>query len=246
MGGIARGGRNVYGVPVGVLMTESRFPRIVGDAGNALTWPFPVLYRVVPGAGPGRVVREGSERELLEPFCSAAVELERAGVELITTMCGFLVLFQEQIASRVGVPFLSSSLLQVPWIASLLPPSRRVGVLTIERASLTAEHLAAAGIRPEHGAAIVGMEEAGDHFRSAILGDELSLDVDVARAEHERAARLLVERHPDVGAVVLECTNMPPYAGAVQDATGLHVYDVTTLVTWGAAGRLPRPWSRPA
>jgi hypothetical protein len=241
--GVARGGRNVYGVPVGVLMTESQFPRIVGDAGNALTWPFPVLYRVVPGAAPGRVVRDLADEALLEPFCSAALELERTGVDLITTMCGFLVLYQDQLASRLRVPFLSSSLLQVPWIASFLPSGRRVGVLTIERASLTPAHLEAAGIRPEHGVAIVGMEEAGEHFRSAILGDALELDVDAARAEHERAARLLVERHPDVGAVVLECTNMPPYASVVQDTTGLPVHDVTTLVTWGAAGRLPRPWS---
>ncbi len=240
MAEIVRGGRNLYGIPVGMLMTDSRFPRVPGDNGNAATWHFPVLYRSVPGAGPGRVVRDLREEELLGPFREAALELERAGVELITTSCGFLVLFQRQLQAALSVPFLSSSLLQVPWLVSLLPPGRRVGVLTVERSSLTPAHLAAAGIRARHRVAIVGMEEVGGHFAGVILEDRLELDLEQARLEHERAARLLVERHPEVGAIVLECTNMPPYADVVRRATGLPVYDLTTLVRWAAAGVLPR------
>ena len=49
---IARGGKALYGAPLGILMLEARFPRIPGDMGNATTWPFPVLYRVVRGATP--------------------------------------------------------------------------------------------------------------------------------------------------------------------------------------------------
>ncbi|MGH7911195.1 MAG: aspartate/glutamate racemase family protein, partial [Candidatus Dormibacteraceae bacterium] len=119
---LVSGGRNVYGVPLGMLMTESRFPRLPGDNGNAATWPFPVLYRVVPGAAPGRVVRSLADRSLLQPFVDAALELERAGVGAITTSCGFLVLYQGQIQDALQIPFLSSSLLQVPWVASTLPP----------------------------------------------------------------------------------------------------------------------------
>ena len=47
---IAWGGKPVYGARLGILMLEARFPRIPGDMGNAATWPFPVLYQVVPGA----------------------------------------------------------------------------------------------------------------------------------------------------------------------------------------------------
>ena len=51
---IAKGGKALYGAPLGILMLEARFPRIPGDMGNATTWPFPVLYRIVKGATPER------------------------------------------------------------------------------------------------------------------------------------------------------------------------------------------------
>lgn len=227
------GGKNVYGVPLGVLMLESRFPRVPGDVGNASTWPFPVLYRVVPGAGPARVVRSLKESDLLGAFVDAAEEVAAAGVSVITTNCGFLVLYQARIQSSVPVPFLSSSLLQVPLVESLLPPGRRVGVLTIERCSLSDEHLAAARLAKD--TPVVGMEEVGGYFVEAILGDGDQLDVARARDEHVAAARLLVERHPEVGAIVLECTNMPPHAAAIREATGLPVHDLTTFVGWAVA-----------
>ncbi|HZU16936.1 MAG TPA: aspartate/glutamate racemase family protein [Candidatus Dormibacteraeota bacterium] len=232
------GGKNVYGFPLGILMLESRFPRIPGDVGNASTWPFPVLYRVVEGAGPARVVRSLKESGLVDAFVTGAQELVRAGVSIVTTNCGFLVLHQRQIQRSIGVPFLSSSLLQVPFLQSLLPPGRRVGVLTIERRSLSDEHLAAAGIAGD--IPIVGMEEVGGYFVEVILGDGEELDVARARDEHVQAARLLLRRHPEVGAIVLECTNMPPYAAAIREETGLPVHDLTTFVGWALAAERRR------
>jgi Asp/Glu/hydantoin racemase len=224
------GGKNIYGIPLGILMLQSSFPRIPGDVGNASSWPFPVVYRVVEGATPDKVVRSLKDGELLNRFLEAACDLERAGTALITTNCGFLVLFQRQIQDALGVPFISSSLLQVPWLQSFLPKGKRVGVLTIERSSLTPDHLRAAALPSD--IPIVGMEEVGGYFVDAILGTSDRLDVPRARAEHESAARLLVERNPEVGAIVLECTNMPPYARAIREATGLPVHDLTTLVAW--------------
>ncbi len=238
-----KGGRNVYGVPVGVLMLESRFPRIRGDAGNAATWPYPVLYRVVPGASPERVVRKLEARDLLEPFATAAQELERTGVDLVTTNCGFLVLFQAEIQARLGVPFVSSSLLQVPWLGPILPPGRRIGILTIERASLREAHLRAAGIGPDIPIGIVGMEEAGGYFTRTIIGDAAELDVERCREEHRVATRLLCDRHPDLGAIVLECTNMPPYADAIREVSGLPVLDLVTAVGWMTSGVQRRPFA---
>src|SRR5215471_12968735 len=98
---MARGGKSLYGARVGILMLETRFPRIPGDMGNALSWPFPVLYKVVPGASPRRVVHDQA-RGLLEPFLAAAAELVRLGADGITTTCGFLSLYQRELAAHVG------------------------------------------------------------------------------------------------------------------------------------------------
>jgi hypothetical protein len=124
-------------------MLEARFPRIPGDMGNAETWPFPVLYKVVPGASPRRVVCDKAQG-LLAEFLAAADELVRLGADGITTTCGFLSLYQREIAAHVGVPVATSSLMQIPFIERVLPPGKRVGVLTISAASLTGEHLRAA------------------------------------------------------------------------------------------------------
>lgn len=227
---VVHGGKNLYGRPLGILMLQSRFPRVPGDAGNASTWPFPVAYRVVPDAHPDTIVRRLPDVDFLGAFTAGALELEAEGVGLVTTNCGFLVLYQQQIQAQLRVPFLSSSLLQARYLQSLIPPGRRVGIITLESTSLTDQHLAAAGLDREM--PIVGMEEVGDHFRATIIGDHEDLDVRRARNEHIAAGRLMLERHPDVGAIVLECTNMPPYAAAIQDVTGIAVHDLTTFVTW--------------
>ena len=116
-----RGGQNIYGFTVGVLMLDTRFPRIPGDMGNASTFPFPVRYHRVDGAAPDLVVRRGAEG-LLDAFVDAARYLEREGVGAITTNCGFLVKFQRQMAAAVRVPVFTSSLLLVPFVA---PSARR-------------------------------------------------------------------------------------------------------------------------
>src|SRR5262249_21726542 len=138
-------GKRVYGASLGILMLEARFPRIPGDMGNALTWPFPVLYKVVRGASPDLVVRQGA-KGLIEPFLEAARELVKDGADGITTNCGFLSLYQRELAAAVGVPVATSSLMQAPFIERLLPPGKRVGIITVSKASLTEAHLKAAGV----------------------------------------------------------------------------------------------------
>jgi len=223
-----RGGQNIFGFTVGVLMLDTRFPRIPGDMGNATTFPFPVRYHRVSGAAPDLVVRRGAEG-LLDAFVDAARHLEREGVGAITTNCGFLVKFQRQMAAAVRVPVFTSSLLLVPIVHRLLAPGRRVGIMTVNAPSITAEHLVGAGIAPDIPLAVVGMETEKE-FTRVMLDDELELDVDAARDEHVRVARRLVSEHPDVGAIVLECTNMPPYANDIRRETGLAVFDITSLV----------------
>ena len=234
---IAQGGRASYGAPLGILMLDARFPRIPGDMGNATTWPFPVLYRVVRGASPERVVLQGA-CGLLDDFIAAAQDLVALGAEAITTNCGFLALFQAELAAAVRVPVATSSLMQVPWVQATLPPGKRVGVLTVSKASLTPAHLIAAGVPAD--TPIIGTEGGREFFRVLITAEKQDLDVALAEQDILTAGRELLAAHRDIGAIVLECTNMPPYAAALQAACGLPVYDIYSMITWFHAGLRPR------
>lgn len=229
--------------PIGILMLETRFPRVYGDAGNPETWPFPVEIRVVRGASPERVIRDRAEG-LVDAFITAGQALAADGVAGITTTCGFLCLHQDRIADALPVPFASSSLLQAPLVARLLPAGRRVGILTVDSASLGPEHLQAAGI--DSTTPVMGTE-GGAEFSRVLLGDLPALDVAAAEADLLAAGRRLIARNPEVGAIVLECANMPPYAGVLAEQLGVPVYDWYSMVTWFAQGLRPRAFlSRPA
>ena len=234
---IARGGKALYGAPLGILMLEAKFPRIPGDMGNATTWPFPVLYRVVEGASPEKVVLKGAAG-LLPDFIAAAKELVRLGAEAITTNCGFLSLFQSEIAASVGVPVATSSLMQVPWVQATLPPGKRVGLVTISGSTLSPAHLEGAGVPLD--TPLVGTENGKEFFRVLIKAEKEDMDIVLAEQDVVEAGKQLVAKHPDVGAIVLECTNMPPYAAALQAAVGLPVYDIYSMITWFHAGLRPR------
>ncbi|MBV9251605.1 MAG: aspartate/glutamate racemase family protein [Acetobacteraceae bacterium] len=234
---IAKGGKSIYGAPLGILMLEARFPRILGDMGNAGTWPFPVLYRVVKGASPQRVVLD-SAAGLLESFLAAATDLVDQGAEAITTNCGFLSLFQQELAAHVRVPVATSALLQVPWVQAMLPPGQRVGVITVSAESLTARHLEAAGAPPD--TPFIGTEDGQEFFRVLISGDKQDMDVSLASQDILNAGRTLMQRHANIGAVVLECTNMPPYAHALRKELNVPIFDIYSLITWFHAGLRPR------
>lgn len=239
---IARGGKAVFGARLGILMLEARFPRIPGDMGNATTWPFPVLYKVVQGASPERVVNQQA-KGLLNAFLDAAAELVQLGADGLTTTCGFLSLYQADLARHVGVPVATSSLMQAPLIQSVLPPGKRVGIVTISARSLTKAHLQAAGVALD--TPVVGTDN-GREFSRAILGDELVLDAAAAEQDILDAGAALVAQHPEVGAVLLECTNMAPYARALRDRLQLPVYDIYSFMTWFHAGLSPRDFGLPA
>jgi hypothetical protein len=238
---IATGGKSIYGARLGILMLETRFPRIPGDMGNAETWPFPVLYKVVRGAVPRRVVMERAAG-LLDVFLDGAAELVALGADGITTNCGFLSLFQKEIAAHVKVPVATSSLMQIPMVQALLPPGKHVGVLTVSGKTLSRDHLVAAGA-PED-TPFVGTENGTEFFR-VLIGDEEQLDVTAAARDILEAGAALVARHPEVGAIVLECTNMPPYAALLRERLDLPVFDIYSLITWFHASLAPRAFGVP-
>ena len=222
-----KGGQNIYGEAIGIITVETKFPRIPGDIGNATTWDFPVMYRVVKETSPAKVVGRVGPK-LLEPFIDAARDLEKLGVKAITTTCGFLALFQEEISNSVNVPVFTSSLMQVPLVYRMLRRNQKVGIITIDSRLLTKKHLASVGADSVP-TIIVGTEDRKE-FTRAILGNEITLNVKKAEDELVTVAKKLVRQHAEIGAIVLECTNMPPYARSIQQEVNLPVFDIYTLV----------------
>lgn len=220
------GGYNIYGVDLGILMLDSTFPRIEGDVGNAKTWDFPVLYKRVKGGTPQKVVLDLS-REDIQPFIDGAKELEAEGVKAITTSCGFLALFQRELAEAVDIPVFTSALLMVPLVSVLLGNGKKVGILTANKGTLSNDHLKAVGI--DETACVIGGVEHKDNFTHFTVQNWDKVDVELCRQELRESAVELIKQNREVGALVLECTNMPPFSKDIQEATGLPVFDIVSL-----------------
>lgn len=230
--GAAETGAAARAAAIGVLMLETRFPRLPGDVGNPASFDFPVLYETVPGADPGTAVR-GDPGALLPDFIAAGRRLVARGAAGLTTSCGFLAPFQDALAAGCGVPVAASSLLQVPLVQRALPAGRRVGVLTADPEALGPDHLAAAGAPAD--TPIAGPDR-DSHFSRIYVGDSLSLDPELARSDLCAAADRLCADNPDIGAIVLECTNMAPWAADIARRAGRPVYDMRHLLRWFQAG----------
>jgi Asp/Glu/hydantoin racemase len=208
---------------LGLLMLDTRFPRLAGDVGHAATFSFPVRRRIVAGAAPARVVR-ASDAAVITPFVAAGHWLVREhGVAAIATSCGFLARWQRELQAALPVPVWSSAL--VALAAELA--GQRCGVITIEAASLTPAHFTAAGADP---ATPVEGITAGSPLHRSLLEDRATLDAVDAQAQVLAAAARLLARHPGIETLLLECTNLPPYAAALHAATGRPVHDIVTVV----------------
>lgn len=209
---------------LGIVMLDTRFPRPLGDIGNPLSWPMPVNQRVLRGVWPDKVVASATglrQNRVLPGFVAIVRQLERDGARAITTSCGFLVLLQRDLQAAVKVPVVTSSLLQLP---QLLEKAQQVGVLTISSKYLGVEHLRAAGVpRDRLRDVLVQGVDPGSEFASAILGNRDTMNLEQTQADVVAAALALKARAPQLRTVVLECTNMPPYAQAVREATGWSV-----------------------
>ncbi|WOQ15746.1 aspartate/glutamate racemase family protein [Raineyella sp. W15-4] len=229
----------VAGYPVGVIYIEDVwYPMVPGNVVNASTWDFPVLLKPVRGLdipalfGPDRV-------DVSDIVLEACRELEEAGVRAISSACGFFGRYHQQIAAKMQVPVALSSLVQIPWISSLMP-GRRIAVLTADSSSLAPELLASCGVTDTSRLVIGGLQDAPQF--SAILEGRGSFDNEGVRDEVVALARELCA-DPAVGAVLLECSDLPPYAAAIQAAVSLPVFDFTTLVRWLRNAVTQRPYA---
>lgn len=224
-----REGADSYGHAVGVLMLEHPMPFIPGSVGNATTYDYPVIFRVVDGLPFERVFR--GDPECADLLVEAARELEAEGVKAITSNCGFMIRYQDAVAKAVRVPVFLSSLLQLPLIAASSGKRRPIGMITADDRGMGNDLLVLAGLESETPIVVKGLQDKPEFKRSTL---EMCGTLDSDRVEQEtvEVARAMLAEHPDMAAILLECSELPPYARAVQAATGVPTYDFITMIDY--------------
>ncbi|MDQ0322674.1 Asp/Glu/hydantoin racemase [Pararhizobium capsulatum DSM 1112] len=225
---VTRKTQSWYGEQIGVLILDAAYPCVPGNVGNATTYDYPVRFQEVRGASIDRLLNQ-RDPALKDMFVEAAVELRNRGVKAITGACGFMAYFQEEVAAAVDIPVFLSSLMQIPFMHALTGGS--VGIITANASRLTARHFEACRVPGTVPLAIAGMEGQTE-FREAILEEKGTLDSSAIEREVTEVARRLVEEHPEVRSILLECSDLPPYAHAVQAATGRPVFDFITMIDY--------------
>lgn len=225
---VRRRSQSWYGEQIGILILDAAYPCIPGNVGNATTYDYPVRFQEVRGASIERLLNQ-RDPALEEAFVEAAVELRDRGVRAITGACGFMAYFQEEVAAAVDVPVFLSSLMQIPFMHALCGGS--VGIITADASRLTQRHFSACSVPGDIPLAIAGMEGQRE-FREAILEEKGTLDSAEIEREVIEVASELVAQHPQVRSILLECSDLPPYAHAVQAATGRPVFDFVTMINY--------------
>jgi len=206
---------------LGVLMLDTRFPRLPGDIGNPASFACEVDYEIVPQASVARLAAAVPDPALLESFVAAGRRLVERGCQRVTTSCGFLVLWQAPLARSLTVPVFASSLL-------LLPRLPDAGVLTFDPATLGSAQLGAAGAGAD--TPVEGLRPDDSLYRT-IAEDRLELDQAAAEKEVIASGRRLLHRAPRIRSIVLECTNFGPYRNALAAALGLPVHGIVEALT---------------
>ncbi|MCG8485683.1 MAG: aspartate/glutamate racemase family protein [Clostridia bacterium] len=224
----AKKGQMNYGEAIGILLLDFVAPFIPGDVGNASTYHYPVRYKLVEGLTFDRLLNK--DKTALDILIKAAKELEKDGVRGVTADCGFFALFQKEIADALDVPVFLSSLLQGSFISTIVGKGNKVGVISAVGSSLDETFFNA--VNADKSDFIVKGLEDTEHFKKFGIEESGVLDTELIEGEVVTAAKEMIEENPNIKAILLECSMLPPYGKAVQDATGLPVFDFITMIDY--------------
>jgi aspartate/glutamate racemase len=219
-------GRYISGHPIGIIAVDLGYPKLPGNVANATTFKFPVLYKKVTFEI--EQLFEGQE-ELEAIVVNAAKELEAEGVRAIVGACGYFAHFQKQVANAVNVPVFLSSLCQLPLIKLGLKDGQKVAVLAASASNIDNHILSGVGASTQD---IIVADVGSLESFAAIRWSKGGLDNERLTNDLCAIVKDECEKHPEIGAVLLECSDLPPYAYAIQRATGKPVYDFITLINW--------------
>lgn len=212
-------------VPEGLMQLEE----MPGNSTNPKSYPFPVRMVQVKGANAQTVIIHPSQAVLSDMIRISKEMIEKENIRAVTTSCGFNAVFQKELAEALSVPVFTSALLQVPFVQNMIGFRRTVGVITANKAALTEAHLRACGITEDMNVEVMGLEDAPEWGKIFDQPDE-AFDIEAVSREIIGVAKEGARRNPDMGAIVLECTDLPPYAKRISEATGLPVFDFVSMM----------------
>lgn len=220
--------QSIAGHAIGIVVLETWYPLLPGNVANATTFDFPVRYRILREATVERIMR--ADPALLDMIIQAGHEFEQEGVRAMVGACGYFANYQREVAAALNIPVFLSSLLQVPMIYRALKPEQQVGILVANAKAVNQTMLEACGITSDIPIAYLGMEDQPE-FRN-ILEYGGQFHYDRFEAEVVSRAQQLVAENPNVGAILLECSDLPPFAWSVQRAVKLPVFDFISMINW--------------
>jgi hypothetical protein len=234
----ARRDHRCYGMGLGIIILDDIYPGFPGDVRNASALPFPIQYEIARGVDIVALVTEEDKSPCLRPIQEAAKKLEGLGCRAIAAECGYFAYFQREIAGYVDVPVFMSSLLQVPWAQQLVGPDSVVGLFASSKNDVTPKHLESVGIQASTNYVLGGIEEYGTCPQFDSLWLE-SVRPDPPQAVYERAEQEFLavatdffRDYPHMGAMVLECTGMQPFARALQREIHIPIFSWGTLLDY--------------
>lgn len=212
------------GYAIGIIAVNLIYPKIPGNVANASTYDFPVLYREVEF----EIERLFTgDLEIEKQIIDAARWLEAQGVRAIVGACGYFAHFQKSVSETVSVPVLMSSLCQLPLIKTATAPSKRILVLAASGDDLDDDLLSQIG--SDSSRLLVHNIGSLPEFAPIRWGGT-TLDNGALKSALVAEISRVLSENDDIGAILLECSDLPPYAKAIQASSGLPVFDFNTMI----------------
>lgn len=231
--------QSIAGHAIGIVVLETWYPLLPGNVANATTFDFPVRYKILREATVDRIMC--ADPALLDLIIQAGHEFEQEGVRALVGACGYFANYQREVAAALNIPVFLSSLLQVPMIYQALKPGQQIGILVANAKAINPKMLEACGITSEMPITYLGMEDQPEFSNILEYGGQF--DYNKFELEMVSQAQKLVAENPNVGAILLECSDMPPFARSVQRAVQLPVWDFISMINWIFHGVVQREYS---
>lgn len=232
-------GQYMSGQTIGIMQLDAWLPFLPGNVSNADTFDFPVRYLHVPGANQARM--HAGDDGLLPALIETAKQLEIDGCRAICGNCGYFGHFQSQVAAAIDVPVYLSAVVQVPWILTGLKKDQKIGLLCADAPNLTYHLFESCGVTREQYERCVVYGAITEPEFSTFVKRVGTFDNRLVRQEVVGLCKKMVKENPEIGAILLECTDMPPYAADVQRELNLPVFDPITMINFvhSAVARKP-------